>query len=167
MPFDTGRYIIRTKDANAYLLVGPIPLIYPPPEVPVRVGAYPEHWFINDGENGAVTVWTREAETNDYKWIVNDVCQEVLKSFLLSIANTLHRKINFFCLPRLLPVISALNQLVTIWQCEWFDAKVLTNLYVCASIGIPNKDLLLTYDEKASPQVSLYHKLDSFWGYKT
>ncbi|GJJ13439.1 hypothetical protein Clacol_007693 [Clathrus columnatus] len=67
-------YIIRPKDTPGQdLLIGPVPAIWPPPDVPVKVGdQITDRWHLKTAEGNTFNVYAGRGHPNDYKWIVKD-----------------------------------------------------------------------------------------------
>ncbi|GJJ13443.1 hypothetical protein Clacol_007697 [Clathrus columnatus] len=74
MSIEPGVYIIHPENAPGQsLLIGPVIGIFPPPDVPVRVGdKLIEPWVLKRAEGNTFNVFAGKGKPNDYKWVNED-----------------------------------------------------------------------------------------------
>ncbi|KAF9114035.1 hypothetical protein BGX30_006746 [Mortierella sp. GBA39] len=66
-----GTYLIQDVRSNLFLGIGPVPPIYPPIDVPLRLVpdriAFNEKWIVREGADGGIIIFNGRGGPNDYK----------------------------------------------------------------------------------------------------
>ncbi|KAF9382064.1 hypothetical protein CPB97_007362 [Podila verticillata] len=68
---ESGTYLIQDTDSGLFLGIGPVPTIFPPPDVPVRLFPeghhFVEKWNVKETHDGALTIFAGRGSPQDYK----------------------------------------------------------------------------------------------------
>ncbi|KAF9112750.1 hypothetical protein BGX30_007207, partial [Mortierella sp. GBA39] len=71
-----GTYLIQDIRTNLFLGIGPVPIIYPPPDVPLRLLpeqiALRDRWTVKEGADGGIIIFNGRGRPDDYKITYKD-----------------------------------------------------------------------------------------------
>ncbi|KAF9901003.1 hypothetical protein EC991_006619 [Linnemannia zychae] len=71
-----GVYLIQDLRTNLYLGIGPVPPVYPPLDVPLRLVpenvAFYDKWRVSEGEDGGIIISSGRGGPDDYKIVNKD-----------------------------------------------------------------------------------------------
>ncbi|KAK5828955.1 hypothetical protein F5H01DRAFT_329237 [Linnemannia elongata] len=81
-----GTYLIQDSRSGLFLGIGPVPPVYPPRDVPVRLlpeqMALHERWIVKEGDDGGIIIAAGRGGPEDYKIVRNKYNNDVIVSAL-------------------------------------------------------------------------------------